>query len=132
MANRSACAFPAPTERGFNLGVPDARRADADRFVRVVCLDARKQNREESVKKSFAATFFVILLSACSTGIVSVGGNRFACQNLGRTRCKFSVTQYSGGMPIETVEIEVKGGSISATLGEILSRVAAIFGGTKL
>lgn len=83
-------------------------------------------------KNSFAFLAFVILLSACSTGIVSVGENRFACQNLGRTRCKFSVTQYGDGVPIETVEIEVKGGSISATLGEIISKVAAIFGGTKL
>jgi hypothetical protein len=82
--------------------------------------------------KRLAFFIAIVLLCSCSTGLVSVGENRFACQNLGRTICKFSVTQYSDGVPVETVEIEVKGGSISQTLGELISKVAMLFGSTKL
>lgn len=70
----------------------------------------------------------VVLLCSCSAGVVWVGKDRFICQNLGRTKCKFSVTQYSDGLPTKTVEIEVKGGSLSDTFGEIVNKIALLFG----
>jgi hypothetical protein len=75
---------------------------------------------------------FCALLVSCSVGIVSVGDNDFYCHNIGKTKCKFSVTQYSEGMPTETVDVEVSGGNMSDTLSELLQKVALAFGGAKL
>lgn len=72
------------------------------------------------------------LLVSCSVGVVSVGDNDFYCQNLGNTRCKFSVTQYQDGMPVETVEVETEGGSMSETLSELLQKATLAFGGAQL
>lgn len=83
------------------------------------------------MKKKVLLFLATMLLCSCSTGVALVGKNRFVCQNLGRTKCKFSVTQYSDGVPTETVEIEVKGGSLSETFGEIVNKIALLFG-TKI
>lgn len=64
------------------------------------------------MKKKVLIFLVFLVLCSCSTGVVLVGKNSFVCQNLGRTKCKFSVTQYEDGLPVETVEIEVKGGSL--------------------
>lgn len=80
------------------------------------------------MKKKILLFLSVVLLCSCSTGVALVGKEKFICQNLGRTKCKFSVTQYSDGVPTETVEIEVKGGSLSEMFGEIVSKVALLFG----
>lgn len=82
--------------------------------------------------KRFWLSAVCAALLSCSAGVVSVGGNDFYCHNLGRTKCKFSVTQYQDGMPIEAVEIEVKGGSISETFSELIRKVALVFSGASL